>query len=300
LRARLPYYNPPFAEFNIAQEAVVPFLDKDVNLIISFETAVGKTVLAEGCFAYHLLNDDGKVAYICPFKSLAEQKYDDWKENPQLCSKGVVVSTSDIKTSPDECVNSGLMVATNESFDAKSRSRSYVSWMKSLACVVFDEAHMLADKSRGGALEASMMRLAEINPSCRMVLLSASMSNAKEIAKWVKSLNGKATKCIESSWRPTKIEMEYHEVNGRFELIDKSVEMASDAGGKTIVFVHSKSVGNDIKKALKKKKVSCAFHNASLKPDMRKKVEKAFNDNFSGMDILISTSTLSAGVNIGG
>lgn len=299
MRARLPYYNPPFAKFNVAQEAVVEFLDKDVNLVISFETAVGKTVLAEGCFAYHLLND-GKVAYICPFKSLAEQKYDDWKDDPQLCSKGVVVSTSDIKTSPDECTNAGLLVATNESFDAKSRSRNYVQWMKSLECVVFDEAHMLADKSRGGALEAAMVRLSNINPKCRMVLLSASMSNTQEIAKWVKSLNGKVTKCIESSWRPTKINMEYYEVNGRFDMIDTAVDMAAESSGKTIVFVHSKVVGNEIKKALKKKKLRCAFHNASLKSEVRKKVERAFNSSLSGLDVLISTSTLSAGVNIGG
>jgi len=299
LTSRLPYYNPPFAEFNIAQEAVIEFLDKDVNLVISFETAVGKTVLAEGCFAYHLLGE-GRMAYVCPFKSLAEQKYEDWEEDKQLCSGGVVVSTSDIKTSPDECLNARLLIATNESFDAKSRSRAYATWLKSLVCVVFDEAHMLSDKRRGGALEASMVRLSEVNPGCRMVLLSASMSNAMEVAKWAKSLNGKVTKCVESSWRPTKIEMEYHEVDGRAATIRKAVELASVKGGKTVVFVHSKSVGNDIKKALRKRKVRCGFHNASLKPEIRKKLEKVFDSKLSGMDVLVSTSTLSAGVNIGG
>lgn len=284
----------------MAQQAVVEFLDKDMNLVISFETAVGKTVLAEGSFAYHLLGE-GRVAYICPFKGIAEQKYDDWKDNPQLCNGGVVLSTSDIKTTADECMNSRLLVATNESFDAKSRSKTYRQWLKSLVCVAFDEAHMIADKRRGGALEAAMVRLSEVNPDCRMILLSASMSNANDVARWVKSLNGKQTKCIESSWRPTRIEMEYHETSGRQQMINKAVELASDGSGKkTVVFVHSKAVGNDIKKSLKKKKIRCAFHNASVKPEMRKKIERAFDEKFSGMDVLVSTSTLSAGVNIGG
>ena len=298
--SRLPYYVPPFAEFNVAQEAVLPFLDQDVNLVISFETAVGKTVLAEGCFAHHLLNGDGRLAYVCPFKSLAYEKHTAWSEDMQLCSGGVSVSTSDIKTTPEECMDSRLLIATNESFDAKSRSRSYLKWVRSLECVVFDEAHMLSDKRRGGALEASMVRLSEVSPGCRMVLLSASMANAKEIAKWVKSLNGKPTKCVQSSWRPTRIDMEYHEVSGRTALISRAVELASERMGKIVVFVHSKSLGNEIRKSLKRKRVRCAFHNASLKPAVRKKVEDAFNNKFSGMDVLVSTSTLGAGVNIGG
>ena len=295
----MPYYNPPFAEFNVPQAAAVEFLDKDVNMVVSFETAVGKTVLAEGCFAYHLLGE-GRVAYVCPFKSLAEEKYDSWKDDPQLCSGGVVVSTSDMKTNPEECLDARMLIATNESFDAKSRSKAYAKWLRSLVCVVFDEAHMLADRRRGGALEASMMRLSEVNPGCRMVLLSASMANARDVASWVKSLNGKPTRCVESSWRPTRIDMEYHEVDGRREMICKAVELASERVGKTVVFVHSKSVGAEVRKALKGKGVRCVFHNASVKPESRRKMERAFDSRFSGMDVLVSTSTLSAGVNIGG
>ena len=298
--SRLPYYVPPFAEFNVAQEAVLPYLDQDVNMVISFETAVGKTVLAEGCFAYHLLHGKGRLAYVCPFKSLAYEKHSSWSDDVQLCSGGVSVSTSDIKTTPEECMDSRLLIVTNESFDAKSRSRAYLKWVKSLECVVFDEAHMLSDKRRGGALEASMVRLSEVNPGCRMVLLSASMANAMEIAKWVKSLNGKKTKCVQSEWRPTKIELEYHEVSGRSAMISKAVELASERNGKIVVFVHSKLVGNDIRKGLKRGRVRSAFHNASLKPAVKKKLEEAFNNKFSGMDVLVSTSTLGAGVNIGG
>jgi len=52
--AVFPYYTPPFAEYNVAQQAVLPFLAKDMNLVVSFATAVGKSVIAECCFGFHL------------------------------------------------------------------------------------------------------------------------------------------------------------------------------------------------------------------------------------------------------
>jgi helicase len=296
-----PYYRPPFPEYNVAQAAVVPFLDEDVNIVVSFATAVGKTVLAECCFAYHLeTNPECRVAYVCPYKSLGAEKFKDWTEDGQLSNYGVVLGTGDSPKGFQEHMEGRLSITTSESFDAKTRSVHYEEWLASLECVVFDEAHLIGDKHRGSSVEASMIRLTKINPTARLILLSATMGNAMEVAKWVKSLNGKVTKCVKSDWRPSKVNVEFVPVEGSDDKIEEAVRVAAEASiRKTVVFVHSKVTGAKIVKLLRAKGVRSVFHNASVPPGKRRKIEEAFNDKMSGLNVLVSTSTLSAGVNIG-
>lgn len=294
-----PYYTPPFAEYNVAQQAVLPFLAKDMNLVVSFATAVGKSVIAECCFGFHLqTEEDSRVAYVCPFKSLASEKFREWKDNPQFNTYGIVLSSTDSEAGVKDHELARLAVVTCESFDSKTRSQAYRDWIKSLSCVVYDESHILGDKSRGGAVEVSMMRLTSLNPSIRLILLSATMGNAMELAKWVKSLNGKQTKCIVSSWRPSRIEMDYLPVSSNQEKVEEAVRLAAEPSGKTIVFVHSKVTGKEIVKRLRCMKIRASFHNASVRPAMRAKIEAAFSDKMSGLNVLVSTSTLGAGVNL--
>jgi replicative superfamily II helicase len=296
-----PYYSPPFPEYNVVQSGVVPYLDKDKNIVVSFATATGKTVLAECCFAYHLQADQNcKVVYVCPYRSLGAEKYGSWSAEPQLSKYGVLLSTGDTDVSIDEYKDARLIITTSESFDSKTRSGLHREWLKSVACVVFDEVHLLGDKHRGGAVEMSMIRMTEINSNARLILLSATMGNAQDVAKWVKSLNGKDTICAKSSWRPVKVEMEYHAVSDLEEKMNKVVELAKESvGAKTVVFVHSKIVGANITKMLRASGTRAVFHNASVPATKRRKMEDRFNDRMSGLNILVSTSTLSAGVNIG-
>lgn len=297
-----PYYLAPFVEYNVAQRAVMPHIAEDVNLVISFGTAVGKTVLAECAFAYHLQNDsDCRVAYVSPYKSLGSEKHESWKNNEQFAHYGVMLNTGDHVASETEFERSRMAVITMESFDSKTRSSARREWLKQMACVVYDEAHLIGTKGRGGAVEASMMRFTRINPDARLILLSATMGNAMEMAKWVKSLNGKATKCITSEWRPNTLDIRVHAVDGGFkEKIQGAVQLAKEKkdGEKLIVFVHSKRVGKEIASRLKKGGVRCAFHNASVAAPTRKRIEQAFSSKISGLDVLVSTSTLGAGVNL--
>jgi replicative superfamily II helicase len=292
-----PWFHAPFPEFNAAQAVAVPYLDKDMNLVVSFATAAGKTVLAECSFGYHLANNPKcRVAYVCPFKSLASEKVKAWTDEQQLGQYGLALWSSD---STDDGREGRLIVATLESFDMKTRSGAWGDWIRSFDCVVFDEAHMVGDEARGGALEASLMRFTVDNPNARIILLSATMGNSIELAKWVKSLNGKQTKCITSSWRPTKVETEYHVVGDYDEKVVKAVELTKRAAfRKTLVFVHSKVTGADIVKKLRKSGVRSVFHNASLSISKRRKIEEAFNNPTSGLNVVVSTSTLGTGVNM--
>jgi len=297
-----PYYQAPFLTYNVAQSAVIPFLDQDLNLVISFRTAVGKTVLAEGAFAYHLASSESsKVAYVSPYRSLSGEKHQDWSSNLQLSNYGILLSTGDHMAKPGDWASKRLAVITTESFDSKTRNKRYEDWVNRISCVVFDEAHLLGTSGRGAAMEAAMMRFSEMNPSARLILLSATMSNGREIARWTKSLNGKKTKFIQSDWRPNNIDVSLHVVDDGFESkVDKAVEIGTKAtfSEKVLIFVHSKTVGNEIKKRIKGNGMKCAFHNASLSSAQRGKIENMFGDISSGLNVLVSTSTLGAGVNI--
>jgi helicase len=283
----------------VAQAAAVPFLDKDVNMVVSFSTAVGKTVLAECAFAYHMKTDmKCRVVYVCPFRSLAAEKHKTWMGGA-LAEYGVVLGTGDTDAGLDEHMAARIAVVTTEAFDSKTRQERWKPWLNSMACAVFDEAHLMSDRGRGGALESSLMRFSALRPEARLMLLSATMSNAMAVAKWVKSLNGKPTKCVTCSWRPTEIRTEVIVAEGA-EKVDKAVEMAAGfSDRKVIVFVHSKLVGADVKKRLRKMGIRTAFHNASLPQARRRKIEEAFNSRDFGLNVLVSTSTLGAGVNIG-
>ena len=294
-----PWYRPDFYEYNVAQQAVIPFCDQDVNMVVCFGTAVGKTVIGECCFGYHVAQG-GKVAYVAPYRSLCAEKFEKWGEDIFFREGRVAIQTGDNRSNERRLLSAALTVMTSESFDSRTRIRGpWREWLKSLQCVVFDEAHMIGDPSRGAAVEASMMRFTETNPTCRLVLLSATMDNAIEVAKWVKSLNGKPTKCFTSDWRPNEVSVEEFPEKGWEDMIDRTVERASCDSGKTIVFVHSKAVGKTVVKRLRKEGIKTAFHNASVKRGMREKIERLFDDPSSGLDVLVSTSTLGAGVNIG-
>jgi superfamily II DNA helicase RecQ len=125
------------------------------------------------------------------------------------------------------------------------------------------------------------------------------MDNAMDLARWVKSLNGKQTKCFRSDWRPNQVSLVEFPERGWECMIDKTVERAGCALGKTIVFVHSKKIGKILVKKMQRAGIKAAFHNASVGRARREKIEKAFDSPTSGLNVLISTSTLGAGVNIG-
>jgi replicative superfamily II helicase len=301
------YFSLPFDEFNQAQESVVPYFTEDVNLVVSFQTAAGKTAIAECIMAYHLATDpDCKVVYESPFRSLSSQKYEEWKNNEQFSKYGVLLCSSDTNHSLEDYSNARLIVITAESLALRTRVETHKDWLRKVSCVVFDESHLIGQERRGASLEVAMMRLTEINPSIRLILLSATLGNGLEVAKWIKSLNDKDTKYIRSNWRPCNLVYRYHVLSSPAayapELVTriKQVIKKDGFGEKILIFVHSKRIGIKLVKELKKAGILSAFHNASLNAEKRELLENSFSNPYSGLDVLVSTSTLSAGVNIGG
>lgn len=288
------YFDFPFIEFNKAQNKVMPLIDKGSDLVVSFPPGAGKTVIAEACFGYHLKTSDKKVAYVCPLRSLANQKVQDWSLSFKEYDPFLI--SGDSHESLDDTDSKRLGVFTAESFDSALREKHL--FFNSLSCVCFDEVHLLGDPERGGAYESAIMTLTRDYPHIRLVLLSGTLTNARDIAKWIKSLTNKETALAVSDWRPIQFTMNFHYVE-KWTEINKVVELLKNyKDTKTIVFVHSKLTGKAICDKLKEKKIRHVFHNANLPENKRKHIENLFSDKYSGVDVIVATSTLAAGVNL--
>jgi len=188
-QAGLAEFFPPQAEA-IRQGA----LDGE-NILMSVPTAAGKTLIAELCILRSLLENHGRALYIVPLKALASEKYEDFKKKYSQLEIKVGLATGDIETPTHYLSGYQLLVATAEKVDALLRTRS--QWlMNGLNVVVIDEIHFLDDEERGPVLEILIARIRQLNPKIQILALSATVSNAAEMARWLNA------KLITSTWRP--------------------------------------------------------------------------------------------------
>ncbi len=179
------------------EEAVREGILDGRNMIVATPTASGKTLLALMAAARHL-EEGGKILYLVPLRALASEKLTDIEET--LCrgtGYRAAASTGDYDSSDPWLANYDIIVATNEKAD--SLLRHGAKWMEDLTLVILDELHVLGDQDRGPTLEMVATRLRRRLPRAQVIGLSATVSNAWEIAEW---LGGVA---VVSDWRPVPL-----------------------------------------------------------------------------------------------
>lgn len=166
------------------------------NLVLAVPTASGKTMVAEICALKHVMERGGKVLYLVPLKALATEKYEEFSKFTKIGVK-VTLSTGDFDYINPTLGRHDIIIATNEKADSIFRHRP--GWVNSLSLIVADEIHLLGDGSRGPTLEALLTGFRLLNPKAQILALSATISNANEIAEWLSST------LITSDWRPVPL-----------------------------------------------------------------------------------------------
>lgn len=295
-----PYCDFTFTEWNPVQLKCYPFFTQDCNLVVSASTAAGKTVIAEAIMGYELFSSDlSKVVYVSPLKAIGNEKFINWSKHSTFKKYTKVLVSSETEVTQSDFENSRMIISTVESMNLRCRSRD--KWIKDIKVLIFDEAHLINDKSRGAGSESLIMSLTQLNPNCRIICLSGTMSNYIEIAKWLKACNNKSTKYINSNWRPTKLIKKVEIIDDLKEqqkmILDIS-RVVHEKDEKMLIFVHSKRVGENICKYLKEYGISCAFYNAGLKPQNKELMLTDFKNAYSGLNILVCTSSLGMGVTL--
>lgn len=210
----------PF-NLDVFQKRAVHRLERDENVFVAAHTSAGKTVVAEYAIALALQRNT-KVIYTSPIKTLSNQKFRDFTQRfggqaigdadgQKLGDVGII--TGDISINPE----ASCLIMTTEIL----RSMLYkgADLIRDLSHVIFDECHWLNDPERGVVWEESIIMLPR---SVTIVMLSATVPNAMEFAKWVGTTKEKPVYVVHTPKRPVPLSHQLFLKGEAYKLFDSS------------------------------------------------------------------------------
>lgn len=176
-----------------------------VDCLVTAPTGAGKTWIAEQAIALTLARG-GRCWYASPLKALSNSK---WVEFGEIFGTDRVgILTGDTKENTDAPVVVGTTeILRNQLYDSMHRGE-----MLQCDLVILDEAHFLGDRDRGVVWEEVMIYLP---PRINMLLLSATIGNADEIAAWLQSIRNKECVVVEETKRPVPLHPLFLHPSGR-------------------------------------------------------------------------------------
>lgn len=245
-------YSYPLHDF---QKYAIQAIVEGNHVLVTAPTGSGKTLPGE--FALdHFAKLGKKTIYCSPIKALSNQKFYDFSTKYPHISIGII--TGDIKCNPDAQV---LIMTTeillNKLYQINSVNKTSITssttsfemdFEKELACVVFDEVHMINDPFRGHVWEQSIIMLPI---HVQMVMLSATLDKPEKFASWCENRE-KSTKRV---YIASKVERavpltHYHFItvnSGIFKAIKDKTEQAEINAiiNKPFIIQNAKGVFND-------------------------------------------------------
>ncbi|MCS7046790.1 MAG: DEAD/DEAH box helicase [Gemmataceae bacterium] len=316
--AQLPY--PPYP---MQEEALLAWFTADQGVLVCAPTGTGKTVIAQAAL-FEALHTDAVAYYTTPLIALTEQKFREMQECAVRWGfdpNDVGLVTGNRRVNPE----ARILVVVAEILLNRLLHPEQFDFHR-VAAVVMDEFHSFNDPERGIVWELS---LALLPPQARLLLLSATVGNAREFLSWLERCHGRKLELVESKQR--KVPLSYHWVPDQF-LTEQLVEMAKgDAGRRTLpalVFCFNRDecwsiaeqlkglplltgeqksalhaevnrldwtqgVGPKMKQLLHR---GVGVHHAGLLPKYRRVVEELFTRKL--LAVVLCTETLAAGINL--
>jgi helicase len=166
------------------------------NLVLAIPTSSGKTLVAEICMLKTILDGRGKALYLVPLKSLAREKYSEFKKYETL-GITTAMSVGDYDSPGRSLNDADIVIVTTERADSLVRHKA--GWINDVGIVVADEVHLINDTKRGPTLEMVLAKLTQIVTDIQVVALSATISNANQIAEWLNA------ELVRDTWRPVPL-----------------------------------------------------------------------------------------------
>ncbi len=165
------------------------------DCMVTAPTGAGKTWIAEQVIR-KITREKGKAWYASPLKALSNSKYEEFSQI--FGPENVGILTGDRK----ENVDASIIVGTTEILRNQLYDSMYRGETLSTDFVVLDEAHFLGDEDRGVVWEEIMIYLP---PRIPILMLSATIGNARQIANWLSSIRGRKCIVIEEKNRPVPL-----------------------------------------------------------------------------------------------
>lgn len=197
--ANLQKFLTRYARLNPLQSKAVPaVLATPGHVMVVAPTSAGKTLIGEVAALRSIVGDDKPAVWLLPARALAAEIGETarrWREH----GINAIELTGETNISSDAVRKAQLWVATTEKFEALYRRSSLRDFIAEVGCIIIDEVHLVGDPERGATLESLIARLRAVEDRTRIVALSATVSNAEELASWFNA------QLIRSAWRPTRL-----------------------------------------------------------------------------------------------
>ncbi|MDQ3145883.1 MAG: DEAD/DEAH box helicase, partial [Actinomycetota bacterium] len=179
-------------ELDDFQCRAIAALDEGSSVLVAAPTGSGKTVVAEHAVALALAAG-AKAFYTTPVKALSNQKYGDLVRRHGAGAVGLLTGDNAVHG------DASVVVMTTEVL----RNMIYATSpaLSGLRYVILDEVHYLQDAYRGPVWEEVIVHLP---PEVALVCLSATVSNAEELADWISTVRGHTVAVIEER-RPVEL-----------------------------------------------------------------------------------------------
>src|SRR5947199_8385709 len=174
------------------QVAACEALEDGHGVLVAAPTGAGKTVVGE--FAVHLaLGSGAKCFYTTPIKALSNQKYGDLAARHGRDNVGLLTG--------DNAINGDAPIVVMTTEVLRNMIYAGAPALRGLRWVVLDEVHYLQNAYRGPVWEEVIIHAPQ---DIGLVALSATVSNAEELADWIDTVRG-ATETVIEDRRPVDL-----------------------------------------------------------------------------------------------
>lgn len=201
---------PDFQKFLTRYDRLNPLQSKAVPVVLSSPghvmvvapTSAGKTLIGEVAALRSIVGEGRPAVWLLPARALAAEIGETAKRWNEHGIRAIEL-TGETNMSSEAVRKAQLWVATTEKFEALYRRSSLREFIGSVGCLIIDEVHLVGDPERGATLESLIARLRAAEARTRIVALSATVSNADELASWFRA------QLIRSAWRPTILNTQF-------------------------------------------------------------------------------------------
>lgn len=205
-------YADKFPQFNPIQTQIFNAVyNSDDNVFVGAPTGSGKTTIAE--FAVLRLmsqNSEGRCVYLVTNEALCDLVFTDWHNKfSQFLGFKVVKLTGETGTDLKLIAKGQIIVTTADKWDILSRRWKQRKNVQNIHLFIVDELQLIGGED-GPVLEVVCSRMryisSQIEKQIRIVALSSSLTDSKDIAQWL-GCNANATFNFHPSVRPIPLEL---------------------------------------------------------------------------------------------
>ena len=221
---------------------------------------------------------------LVPLKALAQEIGQDWGAG--LPGYAVHAYTSD-QFSRKPFMQADVLVMTPERLDLITRAWGrHHRWLARVGLLIVDEFHLIADPARGGRVDASLTKFTLLNPTARILAMTATCGNMDEVKSWMHADHYHALE------RPVPLHWNTITVKTAAQKQPELLHVLQAEPKSTLIFVHSRTRCVE----LAAKFPNAEAHHAGLNREQRQAVEARFREGVT--TTLVCTPTLEMGVNL--